>query len=157
MSFPSDYPLAPFRDAATSVIGALFFSTLACITASSIVTGITFWDDLHFDGDTFWVLSLSWIGQWIISGIALYGLLFALVHCWCIHELLHGSRDFLFVLIIVFLNQTIISTSSIMILYDNEFNHPLPAGVFNFFLGGAALLLLRKLKFDSINKDLTSS
>lgn len=157
MSFPSDYPLAPFRDAATSLIGALFFSTLTCIIASDIVTGVTYWHYLRFDGETFWLLSLSWIGQWIISGIALYGALFVLVHCWCIHELLHGSRDFLFVLIIVFLNQTIISTSSIMILYDNEFNNPLPAGVFNFFLGGAALLFLRKLKSDSINKNQPSS
>lgn len=156
MHADDDYPISPLRNAFTSLTGALLSSSIACMLPSGFITIVASWSDYmwkdllsanFFDVIESIVLTfcLSWLGQWVVSGIALYGILLIAIHCYLINELIQGDRDPWFVLAAIFTNHTIVSTSTLLFLIDGSQNifPVITAGIICLSLGIYFLFQLR--------------
>jgi hypothetical protein len=115
--FDADYPLAPFRDALNSIFGAIFFSILVSAAGAVIPTAVLYWREM--DQSYMWgLLAVAWVGNWIMSGIQIWGILFLAINCVLLNCLVHRSYDPLLLLCLIFLNQVFVSTLVIVLSQD---------------------------------------
>ncbi|PAW77258.1 MAG: hypothetical protein B9S32_12205 [Verrucomicrobia bacterium Tous-C9LFEB] len=103
-----DYPLTPFREALTSVTGALISATLVSMVAGAIQLFV--YDIRDTPSMSFILLALAWFGHWIAAGLAIWGFLFLPIHFVCLHRLIHGLSDPFVLLGVLFCNQILVST-----------------------------------------------
>lgn len=103
-----DYPLTPFREALTSLVGALFAAIGVSMAAAGLLVYVGSWRG-YYALDWF-ALCMAWVGHWMMSGVAMWGILFLMVHVVCVHRLIRGTADPFVLLGILFCNQTVVST-----------------------------------------------
>lgn len=139
-----DYPLTPFREALTSLTGTLIGAALVSMVAGAmpvLAYKVAEWVELgwmpNMEFGFFWALSMAWIGHWIVSGIAIWGFLFSLVHVFYLNRMIQGAGDPYMSLAVLFCNQTIVSTIvlSWLVWDGREFWAVLVSGVVSLVLG----------------------
>ena len=107
-----DYVHLVFREALQSLIGGGIATVVTMMSAGALVQ-LAVWNGRV---DDWWVLAGCWIGHWVVAALMVWGVLVAAVPAWCFTELIHGRKDPLLILPIIFATQIVVSTAAVMSL-----------------------------------------
>ena len=113
-----DYLLLAVSEAFRSVIGAGVAMLLTCMLGGAIPLAAC-WTQTPDRGELL-VLTIAWIGHWLMAGLMVWGLLVAVVPAWCLYELLHGRTSVWLVLSVALSTQLLVSTVVVSLTSDQE-------------------------------------
>ncbi len=143
MSIDIRLPFGPFRQAISTVFGAILAFLIVSMLGAAVVT-FAAEGDISLS-DFLFTVFLAWVGQWAASGVMLWGWVFLAIHVFLLYDYVHGDRDPLVNLTLLFANQIIVSTT-VLILFSRGENllRPLVAGFVCLALAAAFLWKLRR-------------
>jgi hypothetical protein len=138
MSIDIKLPLGPFRDALSTVLGAVLGFLLVSMVAAFVPSLITYWGRVSLNELVFFFFT-AWIGHWIIACVPIWGMFFAFFQFIGFHALIYSSRDPVFILGLIFANQAFVSTVALLVINSPDFARPAIGGIATLGLAGFAL------------------
>lgn len=137
---PGEFLWSTIREALSDTVWAIFFVALVSSFVGAAVEAAATRD--FFPGYLF-----LWVYHWCVSGIMIWGILMVLVHIWALHRLLATDHDALQSLLIVVINQAVVSTVIVVIAYGGpDMRRGLAAGLIIIGLAVAGLCRCRQAK-----------
>ena len=134
-----DYLLLAVSEAIRSVIGAGVAMLLTCMLGGAIPLAAC-WTQTPDRGELL-VLTIAWIGHWLMAGLMVWGLLVAVVPAWCLYELLHGRTSVWLILSVALSAQLLVSTVAVCLTnHGGEWQRPAAAS-----LSALAVMVLVRL------------
>lgn len=137
---PGEFLWSTIREALSDTMLAIFFVALvSCFVGAAVEIAAT----RDFLPGYFFL----WVYHWVVAGIMIWGILMVLVHIWALHRLLATDCAPMQSLLIVVINQAVVSTVIVVIANGGaDMRRGLAAGIIIIALAVAGLCRCRRAK-----------